>query len=172
MRRTRALFKIDSGWLFLVAGLAMLAAIVLVPEQEELELQAVRFQRLQWEERVTNETMGHFALTLNLLQQDNPQLRERLVEARLHRVRTGRNVHLVADSVNQPISTWVEQLGQAPPPRPLQANPTLLSSMVGSGLRLWILGGATFEHLYRPGARRSRRAPGHGIRQACHGPQS
>jgi hypothetical protein len=139
------LFRFDAGWLFLMAGLAMLAAIVLVPEQDELSVQASRLHRLQWEEGVQNEKMRRYAFALHLLHEADPELAERLIESRLRRVRVGRDVHLIADTVNAPISDWVDALGVAPAPEAFEPVPTLLASMMGSGARLWLLGGATLS---------------------------
>ena len=43
VRRVRPLFRVDAGWLFLIAGLAVLGATVLIPAQHDLDV--ARWQR-------------------------------------------------------------------------------------------------------------------------------
>ncbi len=43
VRRAGPLFRVDAGWLFLIAGLAVLAATVLIPAQHDLDV--ARWQR-------------------------------------------------------------------------------------------------------------------------------
>ena len=145
MRSTRALFTFDAGWLYLVAGLALLASLVLVPEQEELENQAHLLQQLNWEERVLSTRMARLSSAHDLLREGDEELHHRLIESRLHQMESGRSVAIVADTVNSPIGGWLDAMGEEPPPVQAAGTPTLLSSLLGSGYRIWILGGATLS---------------------------
>jgi hypothetical protein len=90
MKRTRSLFQFDAGWLFLITGLVMLAAIVLIPEQEELELQTERLDALHWERTVLTDRMRRLSQSLELLEEGDVAFHERVIEARLRHVRADR----------------------------------------------------------------------------------
>ena len=145
MKRTRSLFQFDAGWLFLVTGLVMLAAIVLIPEQEELELQTERLDALHWERTVLTDRMRRLSQSLELLEEGDVAFHERVIEARLRQVRADRSVHLVSESIDGTIGDWADDLGGPPLPHERVPVQTLLSSLVGSGVRLWMLGGAALS---------------------------
>ncbi|MCH2161592.1 MAG: hypothetical protein MK085_06925, partial [Phycisphaerales bacterium] len=145
MRRTRSLFRLDAGWLFLVAGLAMLAAIVLIPEEEERRLQTERLDALQREGEVLTDRMRRLAYSLELLEQGDQDFHERVIESRLRRIRSDRSVQLVAESINGSIGDWADGLGAPPQVASRPQVHTMLSSMLGSGFRLWLLGGAALS---------------------------
>jgi hypothetical protein len=71
-RSTAPLFKIDPGWLFVIAGAALLSCLVLIPAQEDLRLaHAARDRALALEQHRSNRISNYAAYTDALNRRDD-----------------------------------------------------------------------------------------------------
>jgi hypothetical protein len=164
---TPPLFRIDPGWLFLAAGLALLAATVLIPanddlQQAELVLAKAKAQRAHSAERLAN-----YSEFLDALNRGDEELVLQLAATHLNLAPAGRQPVLGVGAQNAPdgpIDTFAA-LEPAPPGEFVRVPPDSMLHRWSTGdrSRLWLLAGGsllTLIGLMPPGTqgriRRSR----------------
>jgi hypothetical protein len=140
----RPLFRLDPGWPFLLAGLALLVAALLIPAQRELhdlrqELRAVEagesrvFARLQAYDQFLSDVRA-----------GDPQLVRRLAAAQLNMVPKGEDSLLLTPGLNQTVAQWIDE---SVPDPVVAAEPypdTLLARLALGPHRLWMMAAAVF----------------------------
>jgi hypothetical protein len=141
-RSARPLIPIDPGWLFVLAGLIMAGAVILIPPQVQLSDMQAQLGRLEAEEAQTIDRLRAFSDFLATLEDEDPALTRRLAAAQLNLVRQGETPILMARSASAPVTDWIEATVE---PRPLVTSdpPTSrLSRLVTGEHRAWALGAA------------------------------
>ncbi|MEM8834238.1 MAG: hypothetical protein AAGD00_00325 [Planctomycetota bacterium] len=139
-QRSRPLFRVpDAGWLYLVAGLALLATTYLIPAQDRLR--ETRYQRdraisleKHHEQRVRN--YGEFLD--RLASKDEPLVRS-LAIVQLNRTPPGTRAVLGPDphTMDAGVLSWLEPVWVEPPPPPTPDSKLYRLASAGS-TRLWI----------------------------------
>ena len=51
----------------------------------------------------------------------------------------------ISSAIDQPIPNWIDRHLRLEPPMPRPPRTTALATLVGSGVRLWVIGAATFS---------------------------
>lgn len=133
---------IDSGWLYLLSGLGLLAVVVLLPAQDglgDLRWQEARLRAGVEREQERLQRYGEFIRAVDL---EEPVVVERLVSANLNLGDPNREPVLRRVSPNRgDVFSWIE-------PEPVQMEQpgrksTLLRRLLAKpGLRPWLLAGS------------------------------
>lgn len=140
---------IDPGWLFIAAGMGILAAVVLIPAKESLDKARWQRDRALAVEKHRQERITRYEEYLAALDEQNPSLVLSLAESQLNQIPADRNVvpgaggHLLG-SRSQDLSVFPSL---EPPPLELPeyhpVDSTLSRLVTSPKTRGWmILGGA------------------------------
>jgi hypothetical protein len=141
MSRTAPLFRIDPGWLFTLAGLAVMVVAALLPAERDLhdlrqQLAAIEFREAQNAERI-----AAYDRFLKELAGRDPVLLRRLAASQLNLMPEGQEPLLMATSIEHTVSDWIED---TVPEAEFEATPppdTLLTRLADGERRLWLMGG-------------------------------
>jgi hypothetical protein len=166
----RPLFRVDPGWPFVLAGLALLIAAIIIPAQRELhdlrnEQRAIDAQ----ESRVYARLQAYDGLLADL-QSGDPELVRRLSIAQLNQIPSGEQSFLLTPGMNQTVAQWIDESVPDAAPRVDVYPDTLLGRLAFGPNRLWMIAGAAFllfvglllgpeESRGRPAMAGDRRAP-------------
>ncbi|MHC4794947.1 MAG: hypothetical protein ACYTDE_11720, partial [Planctomycetota bacterium] len=149
MRSSRPLFRVDPGWLFVVAGLAMLVAVVLVPQQQARREAELGLAPLQFAKDRLLERHARYDLAIFQLDEQEPAVMDRLVRSKLHLqpfdAGHSDGTIYISSAIDQPIPEWIDRHLELEVPMPRAPRTTALATLVGSGMRLWVIGAATFS---------------------------
>jgi hypothetical protein len=131
--------RIGAGWLYVLAGVGLCAAGILVPARSDLDHLRRQRDRLADEKAIAQERVEAYESFLRLLEADDPALIRRLAAAQLNLVPDGDTPVLMAASRTATVTDWIDgnvraRPNAAPPPRD-----TMLSRLVGGPGRLWVL---------------------------------
>lgn len=139
--RTLPLFRFDPGWLFIVAGLTICAAGIILPAQQNLDGLQRQLEALRQEELRAIARLGAHAQFLDELDRLEPGLIKRLAAAQLNVVPEGDTPLLLASAPTSPLTDWIDSTVDAdirpPPIRPV----SLLGQMASGPRRLWMFAG-------------------------------
>ena len=169
---TRPLFQFDSGWLFILAGLAVCAAGVLLPAQSDLEALQRQLQQLRSEENMAYARLKAHADFMDQVDRADPALVRRLAAAQLNMVPEGDTPVLLAGSTSSPVTSWIENTIDLDirPPKP--APISTLGRWANGPNRLWFFGGGIMAVFFglilsSPARRVSRSTPAENDDPAC-----
>lgn len=141
MRATRPLFRLDPGWLFILAGLAVCAAGVLLPAQADLRALEDQLALLQGEEARAYQRLAAHADFIDQVDRGEPGIIKRLAAAQLNLVPEGDKPVLLSGGEASPVTEWIDatvDLNLRPPP----IDPaSTLSRWANGQSRLWMFGG-------------------------------
>ena len=139
MHRLPARLRIDPGWLFVVGGLVLCVAGILLPAQRDLE--GLRRQRaeLRHEEAILQGRLGARGAFLQELDRRQPALIRRLAASQLNLVPQGEEPVLVSSSLNDDIIRWVDATAPTPAIEPIHRASSTLSRLMTGRYRLWLL---------------------------------
>lgn len=140
MRASRPLLRLDAGWLFLAAGLAMCVTGLLVPAQEELEALSAQRDRLLEQELAMQARLKAHSDFLDDLDRADPSLVRRLAASQLNLTRADERPVLLATSANRPVTAWIDAAVPSEPPQHHEHRRSWLSRLAGGPARLWLLG--------------------------------
>jgi len=136
------LFRIDPGWLFLLAGAALLAAAILIPAHRELLSLRGELVRQETREQVVFERLRAYDEFLAGVREADPAIVRRLAMAHLNSIPAGEESLLLTPGVNRTVGEWVDA---SVPPRTVTVPPypdTVLSRWALGPGRLWLLAGS------------------------------
>ncbi|MHC4103217.1 MAG: hypothetical protein ACYSW1_20320, partial [Planctomycetota bacterium] len=159
--------RLDAGWLYILAGLALCAAGIPVPARRDLEDLRRQLDRLADERAISDARLHAYGSFLHLLNEDDPALIRRLAAAQLNLVPADEKPVLMAASRTATVTNWIDENIQ---PRAVVAEPapvTLLGRLVGGRGRLWVLAagivvvfvGLLLDDIRAPTAQRRRPKP-------------
>jgi hypothetical protein len=139
MSRLLPRIRIGAGWLYVLAGLGLCAAGMLVPARADLEDLRRQRDRLAGEKAIAEERVAAYESFLRLLEADDPALIRRLAAAQLNLVPEGETPVLMAASRTATVTDWIDGNVRAEPAAAAPPRDTLLSRLVGGPGRLWVL---------------------------------
>lgn len=105
----------DAGWLFVVAGVAICAAGLLIPAQRDLADIRQKRDALRHEEVVANERLTAHSVFLADIEREDPLLVRRLAAAQLNLMPKGDTPVLLASSGQSAVTTWIDATVMVPP---------------------------------------------------------
>ncbi len=134
-------FRLDPGWLFIIGGLVLCIAGILLPAQRNLEsLQRQRAQ-LHHEEAILQRQLAARETLLRDIDRRQPALIRRLAASQLNLVPHDEEPVLVASALNADIISWVDAIVDATPVNHLASADSTLSRIMSGRHRLWFLMG-------------------------------
>jgi len=140
-RITKPFFHFDPGWLFILSGLALCAAGILLPAQADVEALQRQLEQLRDEESRALARLKAHADFLDQVDRADPALIKRLAAAQLNLVPEGDRPVLRATSNTAPVTNWVDSTVsfdiRPPKPQPVST----LSRWATGPQRLWMFGG-------------------------------
>ncbi|MFM8872820.1 MAG: hypothetical protein ACKOJI_05625, partial [Phycisphaerales bacterium] len=108
MRGFRASVLFDPGWLFVVAGLVLVASAALVPATYDLWVMRTQLKHLEAQELENDRRLAAYSRFVNDLDRVDPQLVRRLAASQLNLVPEGERPMIVASTVARTPAEWVE----------------------------------------------------------------
>jgi hypothetical protein len=141
MRRTAPLFRPDAGWLFVAAGLAVCAAVVILPAQGDFKTLQQQLDTLRTEESRAYARLKAYNDFLDELDEEDPALVRRLAASQLNIVPASDRPVLLSTAQIAPVTNWIEATVSydSPAVRPLPDS--TLSKLANGPLRLWLFAG-------------------------------
>jgi hypothetical protein len=139
MSRLLPRIRFGAGWLYVLAGLALCAAGILVPARADLEALRRQRDRLADEKAIAQKRVEAYESFLRLLEADDPALIRRLAAAQLNLVPEGEVPVLMAASRTATVTDWIDGNVSAAPRPTAPPRDTMLSRLVGGPRRLWAL---------------------------------
>ena len=136
MPRLTPTIRLDAGWLYVLAGLALCAAGILVPARRDLEDLRRQRDRLADERAIGDERAHAYETFLRLLEEDDPALIRRLAAAQLNLVPADETPVLMAASRTATVTKWIDENVQTWRAEVEPAPVTLLGRLVGGRGRL------------------------------------
>jgi len=133
---------LDPGWLFVIAGLAMCAAVIIIPAENSLQALRQQVGQLKEEESLLAARLSAHASFLDELRRGEPALVRRLAAAQLNLVPEGERPVLLVRSASASVEDWIERTVReeaAASPRPARS---VLAMLTEGPQRLWVLGGS------------------------------
>ncbi len=166
MLRTRPLFTLDPGWLFLAAGLAMFVAVTLIPAHRDAHQLREQLSRIRSEEQYAYERLRAYTAFLDEMEDPDPAMLRRLAATQLNMIPRGEQPVIVSTSQVETVTGWVDSSVRFEPHEPTPLPDTMLANLAAGRPRIWLVGGAVLAMfmglLLTPGltrARPARRAP-------------
>ena len=140
MRLPRAAILFDPGWMFLIAGLVLVASAALVPATYDLWVMRAQLKHLEAQEQENATRLAAYERFIGDLAQADPQLVRRLAASQLNLVPRGERPMIVASTAQRPPLEWVE--ASVEPVRAAVAPfpDSLLSRLTLGRKALWIAG--------------------------------
>ncbi len=139
MHRLPARLRIDPGWLFVVGGLVLCVAGILLPAQRDLDDLRRQRAELRHEEAILQGRLAARGAFLQELDRRQPALIRRLAASQLNLVPQGEEPLLVSSSLNDDIISWVDATVQATPTEEIHRANSTLSRLMNGRYRLWLL---------------------------------
>lgn len=145
----RPLFRLDAGWLFLAAGVAVIAATVLIPAAADLDEAHWQRNKALAIERHRLERLERYAQYLAAVQRGDEDVVLSLMATQLNRSPIAR---VPLTPVSEPARTSASPFPALEPDpltlperMPLQKNPSLLLRLTTNDHhRLWLIAGGVF----------------------------
>ena len=138
------LFRIDPGWPFVIAGLLLLVAGVLIPAQRDLhELSNSLAIHKAVEDRTVRQ-LAAYDRFLTDLDAAEPQLVNRLAASQLNLMPKDERSMLLVPTLNSTVTDWIEDSEPMVMPTTSAYPDTLLSRLATGPRRLWVLAAGAF----------------------------
>ena len=139
MHRLPARSRIDPGWLFVVGGLVLCVAGILLPAQRDLDDLRRQRAELRHEETILQGRLAARGAFLHELDHHQPALIRRLAASQLNLVPRGEEPVLVSSSLNEDVISWVDATAQVTPIEEIHRANSMLSRLMNGRYRLWLL---------------------------------
>ena len=140
MRLGRPTVLFDPGWLFVVAGLVLVASSALVPATYDLWIMRTQLRHLEAEAQENDRRMAAYSSFIHDLDRADPQLVRRLAAAQLNLVPRGERAILVAGSARRNPVEWVDATVAPVVAQVVPFPDSLLSRLTLGRKSLWIAG--------------------------------
>ena len=127
----------------------MLVALVLVPQEQALRTAEIELAPLQFEQDLLQIHQARYDQAIFELEREDPAVMHRLIRSKRQLIPVIPNhdveVLAVSNAINQPVTDWIHRLIEFERPIVTPPRTTALASLVGPGIRLWVVGAATLS---------------------------
>ncbi len=130
----------DPGWLFLIAGLTMSAALILIPANRDLEDLERQLEQLRAEDAALSARLRAHSDFLDALDRDDPALIRRLAAGQLNLVPVDQQPVLLTRSPSVSVSNWIDRTVRQTSLAPEAGHQSKLSELASGPFTLWLLG--------------------------------
>ncbi len=144
MRVSRPFFNPDPGWLFLVAGIALIVSAAVIPEAEKVHAMRTQLTAIGAAEEHNAARITACSRFLDDLKGGDQGLVRRLAASQLNLMPRGETALLVATSIDSTPSDWIEASVLPPPFEPEEYPDTLLARWTLGPQRLWVIAAGAF----------------------------
>lgn len=141
MSRTAPLFRLDPGWLFTLAGLAVMVASALLPAERDLHELRQQLAALEFREAYNTQRLQAYDRFMKDLKAHDPALLRRLAASQLNLMPEDVEPLLMATSIESTVSDWIEATVPQEDYLPVPPPDTLLTRLADGPRRLWLMGG-------------------------------
>lgn len=141
MSRTAPLFRLDPGWLFTLAGLAVMVASALLPAERDLHELRQQLAALEFRESYNTQRLQAYDRFMKDLKDRDPALLRRLAASQLNLMPEDVEPLLMATSIESTVSDWIEATVPQAEYEPVPPPDTLLTRLADGPRRLWLMGG-------------------------------
>ena len=131
---------IDPGWCFVLAGLGLVAAALLVPAWRDVQDLSTRVSRLESRIDHLRAKQHQGKVLLEALHADNPLVQQRLIAWQWNLVPLG-DQPIIRERHDAGLSGWVEARTPAPAIEYTAAAPSHLEHLLDDAIRPWLLAG-------------------------------
>jgi hypothetical protein len=138
----RPLVRIDAGWLFVIGGLAMLVAVVLLPGRRAVHEMREQLRVIKDQEIYAYQRLNAHEEFLAGLRSGDQQIIRRLAASHLNLVPEGETAIMLAASLDQTVPDWIDETVPFEASRPGPYPDTLLIRLAEGRHRLWLLCGS------------------------------
>ena len=132
-------FRLDPGWLFVIGGLVLCIAGILLPAQRNLRSLQQQRAQLRHEEAVVQGRLAAREALLLDLDHRQPALIRRLAASQLNLVPEDEEPVLVSSTLNDDILSWVDATVEVMPIAQLASADSTLGRIMSGPHRLWFL---------------------------------
>jgi hypothetical protein len=139
MRWLTPTIRLECGWLYVIAGLALCVVGILVPARRDLADLRRQRDRLVDARAIGDQRHDAYETFLQRLEDDDPALLRRLAASQLNLVPADETPVLVAASRTATVTEWIDQNVRTQRLEPALPPGTLLDRLVGGPRRLWVL---------------------------------
>ncbi len=140
----RILQRIDFGWLYLLCGVVLTVAAIVLPAHQELHTLQQKRDYIQENLADLNYRVQIYSEFLHELQENNPVLLQRILEMQFNLQTEGTPVVIDTSSSQTPLE-WVAQRSRRDRVMPLQVEQSSILSGLSSGRsRLLLVGAGAF----------------------------
>jgi len=137
---------IDAGWLFIIAGLAVCAATLLIPAQQDLHSVTLQRAQLQAHSMASTRRMAAYDTVLDGLQQQDPVVMKRLASNQLNLLPEGETPLLLdASTSDGSLDDWVQKTTRQDPAPPPLARDTVLARLSSGPYRTVMIAAGIFS---------------------------
>ena len=140
MRNGRASLLFDPGWMFVIAGLVLVASAALVPATYDLWVMRTQLRHLDAQERENFNRLEAYSKFVHDLDAAEPQLVRRLAASQLNLVPRGERPLIVARSARETPIEWVDATIAPVRATVVPFPDSLLSRLTLGRKALWIAG--------------------------------
>lgn len=146
----RPLFRFDPGWLFLIAGCAVLVAAVLIPAQDDLAVAQWQRDKARAVERWRAERLASYTAFLNALDAGDPTLVRSLAATQLNLTPAGATPIIATPHGGRADASIFPELEPAfePVPEPVPPDSTLHAWATDGRARLLLIAAGAMCLLY------------------------
>jgi len=140
-----SLFKrFDFGWLYLLCGLVLTGAAIVLPARHNLDVLTSKKTTIASDLEELAYRMGVYQAFLDDVLAENPQLTKRLIEMQFNTSPEGSSV-VIDRSASQTPLAWVAQRAKRTRVLPMESEQASILSQFAAGQgRLWLLGSGAF----------------------------
>jgi|TARA_Y100000031_G_C8013428_1_gene289160 hypothetical protein len=137
--------KIDFGWIYLLCGLALTGAAIVLPAHNDLEEIISKKATIVDNLKELSHRVDVHKMFLKDVQDGNPEILKRLVEMQLNQSPSGTTVVIDKSSLRTPLA-WVEQRAKRTRVVPMEIEHASILARFATGQgRLWLLAVGAFS---------------------------
>lgn len=144
-RITQPLFRIDPGWLFLLSGILLIGASVLVPQETRLHGLREQLVVLESLERHGERRLEAYDRFLERVESGEPLVMRRLAASQLRITEPGYERVAEAGSARVPVSDWIDDAVVPDLHDPIPMPDTLLARWTAGRHQFWLGGLGAFS---------------------------
>jgi len=140
-RPIRPLFTFDAGWMYIIAGLLVIAMATLIPARRDLHELRTQQSELDAKERYAFDRLAAYARFLDHWEQADDALLIRLAGSQLNRRPEGDRPIVLVDNASTAVTDWIEASVRFEKPAPQPWPQSILSRLTAGRGQLWLLAG-------------------------------
>jgi hypothetical protein len=140
----RFLQQFDHGWLYLLSGLALTVAAIVLPAKQDLEALQEKREAIALDLADLEHQIGLYQSFLDELSQDNPLLQQRMIEMQFNKPSDGTPIVFDGSAAKTPLE-WIELRSRRVRAYDIEQDRTSMLTALANGRgRLWLAGGGVF----------------------------